>query len=57
MEKELAARLQALKDKVWTVKNTGLKELKDAFTELVDIVHKKFAGDAPKDPPPPPPAD
>ena len=51
MEKELTTRLQTLKDKVWTAKNTGVSELKDAFVELVAIVHQALAGD-PKPPPP-----
>lgn len=50
MKKELLARLEALKAKVWTAKNTGVVELKDAFTELVDIVHKAASGSEPPDP-------
>lgn len=52
--KELIARLEALKAHVWTQSNTGVAELKDKFTELVDIVHK-LANQAPPPPPPPPP--
>jgi hypothetical protein len=49
MKKDLLARLQALKDHVWTAKNTGVKELKDALTELVDIVHKAASSEGPED--------
>lgn len=53
--KELIARLEALKAKVWTPKNTGVAELKNAFNELVDIVHKSLTTAPPPPPPPPPP--
>lgn len=49
--KELIARLEALKDHVWTPQNTGVAELKDKFTELVDIIHKAITQ---SQPPPPP---
>lgn len=52
--KELIARLEALKGRVWTHQNTGIVELKDAFNELVDIVHKSLTAQPPPPPPGPP---